>query len=378
MFLSILVIENGVFVNEQGRNGEFVYANFYLLFYYIISIVSFIFFFKLFDKLFKLNLPKIKFVKIREKQLLLIIAISVLLLALINLMLSPSVYNSTEISKFNYWKYAKFPFLKGLLGSTIGYFPFIMGIFYKRYKKITLILAVFYLIYLIGIDQKFTALLFGGIAFMVSYIILNFNLSNKIQFSFKKKYLIIVGALLFSVVLIKYTKKNPYEYLKLTPLESVFYRAFGLQGHLFWGTSEKYIYNENVKTWNINELPYGMHVLMKDFAPSYNQKHLAEAWERGVSWTNAYPAILNRVFPLPVAYIVHFFLFSIIPFLYCLLVKSLRNKNFLLSVVLFQTILWSVNVYSTAFFYRLIKVGLIITAIIYVCYLINKSRVKIP
>src|SRR5690606_12884694 len=96
------------------------------------------------------------------------------------------------------------------------------------------------------------------------------------------------------------------------------------------------------------------------------------AWERGVSWTNGYPAILLRIFPLPVALIFHFFIFSIVPFTYVFLIKAIKGKNYLLAIIFFQMILWSLHVYSMAYFYRLNKIMIIFLFIAFLSYLINK------
>ncbi len=377
MFMSILVIENGIYIDEQARNGKFIGAGFYLFLFFITSILSFVVFFQLFNKVFKLNIPRTKFLGASEMKIMFVIATLILLLAYINLLSSPSTYNDIRITKFNYWNYAKYPILKSVLGNTIGYLPFLFGLLYAKYKRTVILFILLYLFYLIGIDQKFTAILFGGISFILAFVIVNFKLNdNRNILLFKKRYLILVGCLLFSLVLIKYTYKNSYAHLGLTPVESVFYRAFGLQGHLFWGVSEKYIYNNKINTWDLSELPYGMHVLMEDFTPIKRKKYLAEAWERGVSWTNGYPAILLRIFPLPLALIFHFFIFSFVPFTYMFLIKTIKGKNYLLAIIFFQMILWLLNVYSMSYFYRLNKIIIIFFLIALLSYLINKRVVN--
>lgn len=374
MFLSILVIESGVYIDEQDRNGEFIFASFYLLSFFIVSIVSFILFFKLFNKIFKIEIPRVRFFKVDEMKIVLAITTIIIFLSFLNLLSSPSTYNDSTITKFNYWEFARFPILKGVLGNTIGYLPFIFGILYKSYKKVTILFIFLYLFYLVGVDQKFTAFLFGGISFLISYTIFNLNFGrNKNVLLFKKRYLIIISLLLFSLVVLKYTYKNSYAHLGFSPVESVFYRAFGLQAHLFWGVCEKYVNNNEPNSWDIGELPYGMHVLMEDFMPIDQKKYLNSLWERGVSWTNGYPAILLRIFPFPIAIIFHFFIFSIIPFTYALLVKALKRKNFLLAIILFQLILWLFNVYSMAYFYRLNKIVVIFVLISLLSYLFNNK-----
>lgn len=376
IFLSILVIENGIYINEQDRDGTFVYANFYLLCFFITTIISFIFFYQVFNKSFKLNVSRVRLLKFDESQLILIISFFVLSVAYLNLLLSPSTFTDPTVDKFNYWNNAKFTFLKPLLGNTIGFLPFIFGITFKRKKKTTFLLALLYSIYLIGIGQKFTSFLLGSISFATAYYIAQSDTIKTNLFFVKRRYLIAGGILLFGLIWYRYTQNNPFRHLGLQPFESVFYRAFGLQGHLFWGVVERYISGGEPKSWDISQLNYGMHVLMEDFYPEKSLKYLPQVWERGVSWTNAYPAILIKIFPFPIALIVHFFLFSLVPLLYVLLRKSLLSSNFLISVFLFQLILWCVNAYIMAYFFRLNKIILLLIFLFFAKETINALRIR--
>lgn len=377
MSASVLVIEQGAYISEQDRNGEFYFTNFYILLFFITSLASFVFFFNVFDKAFTLGLPRVKFLKKNETSITLYIAVSIAIVSLISLLSSPSVYTSETVSKFNYWKTAAYPSLKVLLGSTIGYLPFVFGIIYNKYKKTTIVLIALYLFYLVGVDQKFTAFMYGFIGFMLSYAVVRAK-KKKIDdiLNFKKRYLIITGSLIFTLVLLKYTNKNPFQYLNLTPIESVFYRAFGLQAHVFWGVNEKYVYYNEPNTWDLSELSYGMHVVMREFTPEFHQRYLERLWEGGVSWTNAYPAILLRIFPVPIAIVFHFLLFSIVPLIYAMLIKMLRKQNYLIAIILFQLTMWLTNVYSMAFFYRLTKVVIIFLFIAFLSKIYSYAKAK--
>ncbi|NNE32370.1 MAG: hypothetical protein HKN40_08380 [Winogradskyella sp.] len=375
MFASILVIEQGAYINEQERYGKFVFSNFYLLIFFITSVISFILFFKIFKSSLRLDLPTIKIFKSKEISITYAISITVIIIAYISLFSSPSVYWSDEVTKFNYWDTAAYPGLKALLGSTIGYLPFIFGLIFKRYKKTTITLILLYLIYLVGVDQKFTAFLYGFIGFITSYSFINFKRQKENNIlNFKKRYLAVLGALIFTLVLIRYTKKNPFEYLNLTPVESVFYRAFGLQAHVFWGVNEKYNYNDHPHSWDISELNYGMHVMMKDFTPEFHQRYLERLWASGVSWTNAYPAVLMRIFPLPIALAFHFIIFAIVPLVYVLMIKTIQRDNYIIAIILFQLTLWLTNIYSMAYFYRLTKVVIIFLLLAFVAHIYNRAK----
>ncbi|WP_339144018.1 DUF6418 domain-containing protein [Croceitalea sp. MTPC5] len=264
--------------------------------------------------------------------------------------------------------------MKPILGNTIGFFPFILGILFRKHRVKTILLSIVYLVYLVGIDQKFTAFLFGLIAFMVSHVIVNKLYKNDNFLVFKKRYLIILASLLFGLVWFKYNNKNPYKHLGFSPVESIAYRAFGLQGHLFWGTAERYIIGDAENSWNISELPYGMHTLMFDFTPDHRKQYLEEAWQRGVSWTNGYPAILNRAFPLPIALVFHFVIFGFVPLFYALLFKALNGGNYLVSVIFFQITLWLFNIYSMSYFFRLGKILAILVILSLISFIFQKLK----
>lgn len=378
MFASILVIEQGAYINEQGRNGAFYYSNFYLLLFYIASIISFIFFFQFFNKVLSISFPEFKFLKKKEISMSRFFAIMVIIIAMVSLISSPSVYTSSAVNKFNYWEKATFPGLSVILGSTIGYLPFVFGLIYHKYKKCTIVLIIIYIIYLIGVDQKFTAFLYGSLGFLLSFSILKLKNDKSYNIlAFKKRYLIFVGTLIFLLVFIKYSNNNPFAYLDLTPMESVFYRAFGLQAHVFWGVVESYIYSNNSHSWDLSELPYGMHVVMKEFTPIEHQKYLEDyVWAKGVSWTNAYPAILIRMFPVPISLVFHFIIFSFVPLIYVILLKTIQNRNYLIAIILFQLTLWLTNIYSMAYFHRLFKVVFIFLFLCFLAYIVNEVKKK--
>ena len=62
MFFSLIVIESGVHIVEQGRDGYFTYSSLLLLFFYISTFLSLVFFKNVFSIFFKnLRVTKFKF-----------------------------------------------------------------------------------------------------------------------------------------------------------------------------------------------------------------------------------------------------------------------------------------------------------------------------
>ena len=374
MFCSVSVIENGIFINEQGRHGFFASSGIILLLFYISTLISLVFYKKFFRVVFKdLNSFKFSLKPFRDKNLAIFLIGVVLSIAYFNLLSSPIPIFNEHVSKFNFWEYAKYPFLKPVVGNVMGFVGFGSTLLFRFNKKISLIFLFFYLGYLALIGQKFTGFFIAIYGVLVA---LYFSSKIKIKFKLKwiyNKYVLIIFAVLFGLVLYKYTKDNPFEYIGLTPIESVFYRAFGLQAHVFWGATEHYIYNNNPHSWNITELWKGMHVMMKMFWP-WSYEDYISVTTRGVSWTNAYPSILIRIFPLPLALIANMLLFSIVGCFQSLLTKFIENKSYLLSIVFFQLLTWVSYAFTMAYFNKLVIPFCFLFLLLAFKYLVDKSK----
>ena len=353
MFFSLIVIESGVHIVEQGRDGYFVYSTLVLLLFFITTIISLIFFKKIFTYLFKnLKVTKIKFGKINESQITTVFIGFVLFMAFLNLFLSPIPIFSENVSKFNFWEHAKFPFLKSIVGNVMAFVAFGSAILYKYYKKTSIFFLLLYVSYLLLVGQKFTGFFIGIIGVLLAlYFTSEKKITFKLKWFFNKYLLLFIGAMFF-LVLYKYSISNPFRSLNMTPLESVFYRFFGLQGHVFWGTTEQYVYLNKPNTWNVFELWKGMHHLMLETWP-WSYEDFISVTTRGVSWTNAYPSILIRIFPLPIALLVNFFLMSFVSLIQTLLSVFIKRKSIFLSIILFQLLIWTSYAYTMAYFSKL-------------------------
>jgi hypothetical protein len=353
MFFSLIVIESGVFVNEQGRNGYFVYSSLVLFCFYITTIVALIFFKKIFSNIFKnIKITRFKLVNVKEEKLSLIVIVVVFILALINLISSPIPLFSDEVTRFNFWESSKFPFLRGIVGNIMGFVSFGLALLYRYNKKTSVFLLIIYFTYLILIGQKFSGLIIGCFGILLA---LYYSSEKKFVFKFKwiiNRYVILIFVSFFLLIYYSYSIDNPFGYLGLTPLESILYRAFGLQAHVFWGTTEQYVYIGKPSTWNISELWIGMQVLMKEFWP-FKEEFLINVTRRGVNWTNAYPAILIRIFPFGLALIVNFFLMSFVSLMQTFLVLFIRKGSIILSIIVFQLLTWVSFAYTMAYFNKL-------------------------
>ena len=297
MFFSIIVIESGIHVVEQGRDGYFVYSSLVLLLFFLTTIISLLFFKKIFTFFFQnITVTRIKISNVKEHQIMRFFLAVVFILAFLNLFLSEIPLFSDKVSKFSFWEHAKFPFLKSVIGNVMAFVAFGTAILYNYYKKTSVFFGILYISYLLLMGQKFTGFFIGLAGVLLA---LYFTSQNRIKFKIKwlfNKYLLLFISTMFFLVLYKYSISSPFKSLGLNPLESVFYRFFGLQAHVFWGVTEQYIYTGKPKTWNILELWKGMHHLMLEFWP-WRYQDFISVTTRGVSWTNAYPSILIRIFP---------------------------------------------------------------------------------
>ncbi len=354
MFFSITTIENGVLINEQGRNGYFVGANIILFLFYISSLGALIFYKKVFQVFLKpLSSYKFKLKPLVDGQIAFILIFLVLFVAYFNLLSSPIPLFSERVDKFNFWDFAKYPQLRPLIGNIMAFVGFGSALLYRQNKVLSVLFVLLYIIYLILMGQKFTGFLISIYGILLA---LFFSSKTKINFKLKwvlNKYVLGLVFILFALVYYKYSIKNPFKYLGMTPLESVFYRAFSLQGHVFWGVSERYVYMNTPNTWNIGELWNGMHHLMLDFWPWSYEDYLSVT-SRGVSWTNGYPSILLRIFPLPLALVANVILLFVVGFFQELLKKFITNKSYILSIVFFQLLTWVSYAYTMSYFKKLI------------------------
>jgi len=255
----------------------------------------------------------------------------------------------------------------------MAFVAFGSAILYKYYKKTSIFFLLLYVSYLLLVGQKFTGFFIGIIGVLLAlYFTSEKKITFKLKWFFNKYLLLFIGAMFF-LVLYKYSISNPFRSLNMTPLESVFYRFFGLQGHVFWGTTEQYVYLNKPNTWNVFELWKGMHHLMLETWP-WSYEDFISVTSRGVSWTNAYPSILIRIFPLPIALLVNFFLMSFVSLVQTLLSVFIKRKSLFLSIILFQLLIWTSYAYTMAYFSKLMIPVFFILLFFSYKYLASKTK----
>ncbi|MDY8138682.1 DUF6418 domain-containing protein [Aquimarina sp. 2201CG5-10] len=362
---SLIYIEEGIYISEQGRDSFFVGAT---LIYIVYFIITFLFILATFNTLKKVKpiTPRLKIGNtILDVKVIFFIVIATLLVLLYNASQSRLPLFDIGVTRFTYWENSKFPFLNKVLGNTSIFIPFALGILFKRYKKSSIFLMMVYFGYNFLIGQKFSPIVSGLFSFFLPIVLTS---DYKIDFKkiFNKKVLfplIIIFGVAYAVIYKRYEERSPYAIIKIyDPNEAIFYRAFGLQGHLMWGAAETYVYNDEAHSYNFMDLSKGMQKLMYKFAAV--KTGLDKAINKGFNFTNGYPSILLMVYPIWIALIIHVFLtVSILGFLGWLLKEFITKKAYVMSVITYQLFNWTIYAFTMGYFYKLKY-----TIIFLICY----------
>lgn len=352
---SLIYIEGGIYISEQGRDSYFVGATFIYIAYFIITFLAI---FITFNTLKKIKPLCIKFVyksKDKDNFILLLIVFFTLSILLYNASQSRLPFFDPSITRFTYWENSRLPFLNRILGNTSIFIPFSLGILFSKYKKTCILLMIIYFAYNFLIGQKFSPIVSGLYSFLLPII-----LSSGLKINFKKfinKKVIVIFIIIFSVSYLviykKYEERRPYAIIKIyDPNEAMLYRAFGLQGHLMWGSVETYIYKDHPHTYNPLNIVQGMQHLMFKFAS--NKEGLEDSISKGFNFTNGYPSILFMVFPVWIALLIHIFLtITILSLSGWILYELIKSKSYVLAVVSYQLFNWTIYAFTMGYFYKL-------------------------
>lgn len=374
---SLIYIEEGIFISEQGRESFFVGATFVYVVYFIITFLVIFITFNTLKKLKSVNPIFVINSKSKELSIVLFIVLSTLAILLYNASQSRLPFFDTEMTRFTYWENSKFPFLNKIFGNTSIFIPFSLGILFNKYKKTSVLLMIIYFGYNFLIGQKFSPIVSGIYSFLLPIILtsnLNFNLKKILTKKVILSFLLIFGTS-YLVIYKIYEQRRPYAIIKIyDPNEAMFYRAFGLQGHLMWGAVETYVYNDEPHSYNPLDLSKGMQHLMYKFSNDKNR--LEKAIEKGFNFTNGYPSILFLVFPVWLGLLVHIFLtITIISFLGWILYEFIKNKAFVMSVIAYQLFNWVIYAFTMGYFYKL-KYA-IIFLICYAIFVVLNNKIKL-
>jgi hypothetical protein len=355
---SLIYIEEGIYINEQGRFSFFTGATLLAVCYYIFTFIIISMAFKSFNTR---RLPVVRF-SIYGKNIEIKLLFAAVLIAqgllLINAALSPLPILDSTVTRFTYWSSSRLPFLNSIFGNTAIFIPFALGVLFSRYKKFSVLMLFVFYGYNFMIGQKFSPIISGTFSFLLPIV---FNNRQDLKYFVKKAVtpVIIIGTLMvgimYQVTYYKYETTLPFANIKIyDPNEAMLYRIFGLQGHLMWGATEKYVAdNEAPKSFNPTDLLYGMPVMMNDFAKDKKLVLIANT-RGGYNFTNAYPGILFKIFPLSLSIVFHTFLTIVFLALMGWILKEFMVQQALfLSVIAYQLFNWTLYAFTMGYFYKI-------------------------
>jgi hypothetical protein len=354
---SLVYIEEGIYINEQGRFTFFTGATILAVCYYIFTFIVIAMAFKSFNKR---RLPVIGFSlygKNIEIKLLFAMVIIAQGLLLVNAALSPLPFLDSSVTRFTYWGSSRLPFLNSIFGNTAIFIPFALGVLFSRYKKFSVLMLFVFYGYNFMIGQKFSPIISGTFSFLLPIV---FDKRKNIKNLLKKAIapVIIIGTIMigimYQITYHKYETTPPFSNIKIyDPNEAMLYRIFGLQGHLMWGATEQYVAdNEAPKSFNPTDLLYGMPVMMDEFAKDKKLVLLANSMG-GYNFTNAYPGILFKIFPLSLSIVFHTFLtIAFLALMGWILKEFMVQGALFLSVIAYQLFNWTMYAFTMGYFYK--------------------------
>lgn len=331
---SLIYIETGIYITELKVD---TYPVFSVPIYTFFHLTSMIVIYKTSKFFFdKVRLERYS-IKQNEIAVLKFMYIGIMLLLFFNLALSPlPVLNPEMITRGEFWtQHARFPILGKVFGRVSAFLPFIAGIIFLRQKKLGIAFFLIHSFYSILLGQKFGPFIFNVWIFFLPYVYVNEPIFRfgKVRF----KYILITISGISIVYLLLLNSYKNYELifgeaLGITSIEqAMFYRAFALEAELIWQSVDYYVIQGLAHTWDVGELYDGMFTLMKAEIPDLTKDEVI------YTFTNGYYPILMRVFSLPVAYLLNILVMTFFPVMMTFIIfKSIKNRNFILSVLALQ------------------------------------------
>jgi len=215
----------------------------------------------------------------------------------LNLSLSPVPFFDASVDRFDYWRFSRLAFLHRVLGNTTSIIAFVFALGYAHAareggRRLPYVVGVvLYAAYLVLIGHKFSALLTAALLWAIPVLQM-----RDTRFRLRPGAVAATAAAgTVAVALVYYRYANVFNpYGEIDTMAAVLYRAFGLQGHLWWGVWEERMGSGVGATYSVGQLLSGMVTLML----RYGAPGLEIDADRGVTFTGGYPAITLHVFPL--------------------------------------------------------------------------------
>lgn len=346
IFVSLSVLEYGFYITESQNysylNGaSFVFLVFMIFFFSTLKIFI--------NFLTPISIPKQKILSPKKKKqysiIMLIFAIFLLILLNINLILSPIPAFSDNVNRLSYWENSRWPFLASLLGErsipiaiALGcIFNHFKGAGYNFLKKTTMVVFVFYLVYLLMLGHKFSPIMLGIIFFGLPVMMTTKPSIKSITSHSIAIFIIGISYVIYVYSDIETGIVNEYG----GAVGGVLYRVFILQGHVFWNTFDT-LNSPNAQMgdswsnllWLIKNEFDGLMLSMYAVSPSLAEGYILN----GVRFTAGYPGFL---FLTPIIFSLIFFI--VILFLYAIIL--VRTANLAKSHSVFRLFLYIFLIY---------------------------------
>jgi hypothetical protein len=287
--ISTAYLESGIFITEQQRTTYATGATGRLEVYLLIFWLGLLF--------TRLSVPRVRLdISATSDGIHAVSFLAVgfiLLLSVANIAVSgtPPFLEEGYTTRFGYLESTKLWFFLSAFGFTATVIPLTLG-FVRSVSpnsfagKLSLVLLLVYLTYLIAVGHKF-----GGIIFGVFYYFLPIVTENYLRdksYRFLKARTLCLGTLilvgLLGIVYIHYSSYNLAA--EFGVLEFILYRIFALQGHIWWGIDE-YVFVSARALPQLSQLLEAMPEMMREVAPA-DLAH--DAIERGVQFAFGFPA----------------------------------------------------------------------------------------
>ncbi len=252
MFVSIVYIDGGTYISEQGRNSYFTGASIRLILIYI----PFLFFLPYFTQKDQKKIQaysNVQIVNVNVKtSLVYLLAQAALFLVItygvVDMLVTGVPLFSDTVTRSNFFSYSKLPGASLLMGEVTFFLMFLNGKCFsesksKKTKLLCLSLLAYSFIHRILMSYKYDGLYQIFFMFFL-YALYRWLTKTDLKKIFSWKTILTVLGILVSILgvaylfyKVKHTSANPFELLMT--------RLFSLQAHTWWGEDLKHIQNQD-------------------------------------------------------------------------------------------------------------------------------------
>lgn len=271
LVFSVAFIESGVYNKDLMTNTYFNFSTLRLIFYEVIFFQTVLFWYKRSDlRNIKSNNVRVNRVKEKNIQVILYMGFFYTLYTVLNMLVSNNVFINDDVTRFNFYdEYSVLPFAQ-----VVSYFAqpmaLLLGVVLckscrKRRKVFSAIILVLLLIASYGTGNEFGVLFYLCIYYIIpctidAFIKIDWRTASdwiKEIFLKYKKYILLAIVVFFGACAVKihsFTKVNVFAEYVSSPIAAFLYRAFALQGDVWWAVDTMVLDGFNDIGQIVNEL----------------------------------------------------------------------------------------------------------------------------